>query len=107
MPNEFYEAVFLVRLGTSWERAHSQLGQSSQYTSIYPYTFFPAGNELILKLTKNTALVLFNYTSKPTYQSYKLGLHNIILTWSLNVSIYVLIMFQNPLLRQNKTFIQK
>jgi hypothetical protein len=51
MKARYSEAVFLVRLGTSWERARSQ------FLMLFPYTSFPAGNELILKLTKNTASV--------------------------------------------------
>jgi hypothetical protein len=43
------EAVFLARLGASSLPARNKLSM------LFPYTSFPAGNELILKLTKNKA----------------------------------------------------
>ncbi len=36
-----------------WGRIFSQAG--NELSMLFPYTSFPAGNELILKLTKNTA----------------------------------------------------
>ncbi len=47
------EAVFLVRLKSSWERAHSHLGAS--FLVLFLYTLCLAGNELAPNLTKNTA----------------------------------------------------
>jgi hypothetical protein len=62
------EAVFLVRLGT-------RLGASSfparnELSMLFPYTSYPAGNELILKLTKNTASYLLQSVAPTNLVSY-------------------------------------
>ncbi len=46
------EAIFLVRLETSWHRARSLLGMS--FLMIVPYTSCLARNELFPGLAKNT-----------------------------------------------------
>jgi hypothetical protein len=51
------EAVFLVRLGSSWELGARSFPARNELSMLFPYTSFSAGNELLLKLTKNTASV--------------------------------------------------
>jgi hypothetical protein len=51
--NIIIEATFLVRLGN--ELGASSFPARNKLSMLFPYTSFPAGNELVLKLTKNRA----------------------------------------------------
>ncbi len=51
-------------LGRIFSQVGNELGASSfparnELSMFFPYTLFPAGNELVLKLTKNTASYLW------------------------------------------------
>ncbi len=53
--------------GRIFSQAGNELGASSfparnKLSMLFPYTSFPAGNELVFKLTKNTASVCLNLT---------------------------------------------
>ncbi len=58
--SKFYLVYPNLTRGRIFSQAGNELGASSfpamnELTMLFPYTSFPAGNELILKLTKNTA----------------------------------------------------
>ncbi len=66
----FTELLFFKSLGRIFSQAVNELGASSfparnELSMLFPYTSFPAGNELILKLTKNTTSEFFRFYLTP------------------------------------------